>query len=48
MAQLMPYFMAINMVTTVYQFYTIIIFYYNVRSAAHEMQTSNGTENQYK
>ncbi len=36
------------MVTTVYQFYTIIIFYYNVRSAAHEMQTSNGTENQYK
>jgi hypothetical protein len=48
MAQLMLYFMAINMVTTVYQFYTIIIFYYNVRSAAHEMQTSNGTENQYK
>jgi len=40
--------MVVNMVTTVYQFYTIIIFYYNVRSAAHEMQTSNGTENQYK
>jgi len=39
-AQLMLYFMAVNMVTIVYQFYTIIIFYYNVRSAAHKMQTS--------
>ena len=40
--------MVVNMVTTVYQFYTIIIFYYNVRSAVHKMQTSNRTENQYK
>jgi len=34
-------YMTVNMVTTVYQFYTIIIFYYNVRSTARGWQDTD-------